>query len=84
MTPHIASLKPGQTLAFKGPIQKFVYNANEIEHGLCLAGGSGITPMYQVITHALSLPEDKTKFTLLFSNVTEKDICKLSTNVTRS
>lgn len=77
MTNHIASLKPGQTLAFKGPIQKFVYQPNEIEHGLFISGGSGITPMYQVITHALSLPEDKTKLTLLFANVSEKDICKL-------
>ena len=32
------------------------------------------TPLYQVLTHALSKPENKTKFTLLFSNVSEKDI----------
>lgn len=36
--------------------------------------GSGITPMYQMISHSLSLPEDKTKWTLIFANVTEKDI----------
>ena len=32
------------------------------------------TPLYQVLTHALSKPENKTKFTLLFSNVSERDI----------
>jgi NAD(P)H-flavin reductase len=32
------------------------------------------TPLYQVISHALSDKSNKTKFTLLFSNVTEKDI----------
>ena len=30
--------------------------------------------MYQVLTHALSDKSNKTKFTLLFSNVSEKDI----------
>jgi hypothetical protein len=30
--------------------------------------------MYQMISHSLSLPEDKTKWTLIFANVTEKDI----------
>ena len=43
--------------------------ANEI-----LFSGSGITPMYQMISHSLKLPEDKTKWTLIFANVTEKDI----------
>jgi hypothetical protein len=32
------------------------------------------TPLYQVVTHALSDESNRTKFTLLFSNVTEKDI----------
>ncbi|RSH87002.1 NADH-cytochrome b5 reductase [Saitozyma podzolica] len=35
---------------------------------------SGITPMYQMITHSLDIPDDKTKWTLVFSNVTDKDI----------
>lgn len=37
----------------------------------CLRGS---TPLYQLLTHALESPTNKTKFTLLFSNVTEKDI----------
>lgn len=32
------------------------------------------TPLYQILTHALSNPTNRTKFTLLFSNVTEADI----------
>lgn len=32
------------------------------------------TPLYQVLTHALSDKTNKTKFKLLFSNVTEADI----------
>lgn len=32
------------------------------------------TPMYQILQHALALPADKTKFTLIFANVSEADI----------
>lgn len=32
------------------------------------------TPLYQILTHALSDKSNKTKFRLLFSNVTEADI----------
>ncbi|WVQ94659.1 hypothetical protein IAU59_001739 [Kwoniella sp. CBS 9459] len=74
LTPFIASMKPGDQLLFKGPIQKYKYSANTFDRGLCIAGGSGITPMYQLISHSLTLPDDKTKWTLVFSNVTEKDI----------
>ncbi|KAF8240910.1 cytochrome-b5 reductase [Tricholoma matsutake] len=71
---HIHSLKEGDTLAMKGPISKFPYKANEFDEVALIGGGSGITPLYQVVAHALSDKSNKTKFTLLFSNVTEKDI----------
>jgi NAD(P)H-flavin reductase len=61
-------------MLFKGPMPKFKYEPNQIDRGLCVSGGSGITPMYQLISYSLSLPEDKTKWTLVFSNVTEQDI----------
>ena len=32
------------------------------------------TPLYQILNHALAEKSNKTKFKLLFSNVTEKDI----------
>lgn len=32
------------------------------------------TPLYQVVDYALADKSNKTKFTLLYSNVTEKDI----------
>jgi cytochrome-b5 reductase len=71
---HIHSLKPGDKLAMKGPIPKWPYKINEFDEVALIGGGSGITPLYQVITHALADKTNKTKFTLLFSNVTEKDI----------
>ncbi|WVQ77426.1 hypothetical protein IAR50_007112 [Cryptococcus sp. DSM 104548] len=70
----LAGQQPGAQVLFKGPLQKFKYQPNGFDKGLCIAGGSGITPMWQLITHSLSLPEDKTKWTLIYSNVSEADI----------
>ena len=39
-----------------------------------IAGGTGITPMLQVIRAVLKNPEDKTKIWLIFANKTEEDI----------
>ncbi|ORY31302.1 hypothetical protein BCR39DRAFT_494109 [Naematelia encephala] len=75
LTPYISSMVPGKDkLLFKGPIPKYKYEPNTFDQGLCIAGGSGITPMWQLISHAMEIPGDRTKFTLIFSNVTPKDI----------
>lgn len=39
-----------------------------------LAGGTGITPMYQVARAVLQDPKDTTNFSLIFGNLTEDDI----------
>ncbi|KAN0129996.1 ferredoxin reductase-like protein [Lactarius tabidus] len=67
-------LKPGSTLAIKGPIIKFPYKENEFEHVALIGGGSGITPLYQLLNHALADPTNRTRFTLLYANVSEADI----------
>jgi NAD(P)H-flavin reductase len=76
LTPYISNLQIGQELLFKGPNPKYKYAPGNFDRGLCVAGGSGITPMYQLISHALTIPNDATKWTLVFSNVTEQDICE--------
>ncbi|KAH8992933.1 cytochrome-b5 reductase [Lactarius akahatsu] len=67
-------LKPGATLSIKGPITKFPYKANEFEHVALIGGGSGITPLYQLLDHALADPTNRTRFTLLYANVSEADV----------
>jgi len=67
-------LKPGATLSIKGPIVKFPYKENEFEHVALIGGGSGITPLYQLLNHALADPTNRTRFTLLYANVSETDI----------
>ncbi|WVQ74633.1 hypothetical protein IAR50_004234 [Cryptococcus sp. DSM 104548] len=74
ISPYLASLKPGASVLFKGPFQKFVYQPNTFDRGLCISGGAGITPFLQLIRHSLNKPEDKAKWTLLYGNVTEEDI----------
>jgi len=71
---HIHSLKLGQSLSIKGPFPKWDYKINEFDAVGLIGGGSGITPLYQVLTRALSDKANKTKFKLLYSNVTEQDI----------
>ena len=39
-----------------------------------IAGGTGITPIYQIIQYICSNPEDKTELVLLFLNRTEDDL----------
>lgn len=39
-----------------------------------LAGGTGLTPMLQVVAAALRDPEDQCKFSLIYANKTESDI----------
>nr|GAT59838.1 cytochrome-b5 reductase [Mycena chlorophos] len=74
MSKYIHDLKPGDTLDVKGPIPKFPYKENEFEEVALIGGGSGITPLYQVMSHALSSRHNTTKFKLLYSNVTKEDI----------
>lgn len=44
-------------------------------HLLMIAGGSGITPMFQIIKSSVKDKEDKTKLALIYANVDEDDIC---------
>ncbi|KZT02097.1 ferredoxin reductase-like protein [Laetiporus sulphureus 93-53] len=74
MSKYIYELKPGEKLAIKGPIMKIPYKINEHDQVGMIAGGTGITPMYQILEYALKDPSNKTKFTLIFANISERDI----------
>ena len=74
MSSHIHSLTPGQTLDIKGPLPKYPWSPNKHEHIALVAGGTGITPMYQLLRAIFKNPDDKTKVTLVFGNVSEEDI----------
>ncbi|KAG6002144.1 NADH-cytochrome b5 reductase, partial [Claviceps lovelessii] len=74
MSTHMHNLVPGQRLDFKGPLPKYAWSENKHDHIALIAGGTGITPMYQLCRAIFNNPNDKTKVTLVFGNVSEQDI----------
>ncbi|OAD77705.1 hypothetical protein PHYBLDRAFT_108290, partial [Phycomyces blakesleeanus NRRL 1555(-)] len=76
MSKHIHNLKVGETLDVKGPIPKYNWEGSTIQNVGMIAGGTGITPMLQIIRKVFSdkSTDDKTKVTLVFANQTEDDI----------
>ncbi|XP_077178002.1 NADH-cytochrome b5 reductase 2 isoform X3 [Paroedura picta] len=90
MTQHLNSMEIGDTIDFRGPNGLLVYNGSgkftikqdkksegKTKFAKCLgmiAGGTGITPMLQLIRHITKDPKDNTKCYLLFANQTEEDI----------
>ncbi|KAK0710889.1 hypothetical protein B0H67DRAFT_516543 [Lasiosphaeris hirsuta] len=73
---HMASLAVGQTIRVKGPKGAFVYTPNMVRHFGMVAGGTGITPMLQVIRAIVRgrATGDATQVDLIFANVTPQDI----------
>ncbi|KAF1914171.1 hypothetical protein BDU57DRAFT_284308 [Ampelomyces quisqualis] len=74
MSSHMHNMEPGQRLDIKGPIPKYLWTPNKHEHIALIAGGTGITPMWQTARAIFKNPEDKTKVTLVFGNISEEDI----------
>ena len=79
MTDHLFGLHVGDTLLFRLMAFKIKYRPNRWKEVGLIAGGTGFTPMLQVIRHALTDPMeegviDKTKLSFLFCNRTEKHI----------
>lgn len=74
MSTHLHNLAVDQRLEVKGPIPKYEWAPNKHERITMIAGGTGITPMWQLIRAIFKNPDDKTKVTLVFGNRTEQDI----------
>ncbi|KAG8466066.1 hypothetical protein KFE25_005636 [Diacronema lutheri] len=84
MSQYLASLKLGDKVTISGPwgmneykgrgLFKIGSKEKQVEHVAMMAGGTGITPMLQVIAAILRDPADKTKVSLLYANQSEADI----------
>ena len=78
------SLAIGDFVEVRGPIGHFHYtrpghfinhkHEGEASRINMIAGGTGITPMYQVMKEILANPADTTQLRLLYANQTEGDI----------
>mmetsp|Transcript_29422 Transcript_29422/g.29156 ORF Transcript_29422/g.29156 Transcript_29422/m.29156 type:complete len:240 (+) Transcript_29422:201-920(+) len=83
MTQYLDSLKPGDLLDICGPKGKLTYLGNgnvnirrrhlKIKNLGFIAGGSGITPCFQLIQYIIDNNED-IKLSLIYANRTENDI----------
>ncbi|KAJ5176284.1 uncharacterized protein N7482_002161 [Penicillium canariense] len=71
---HLHSLKPGDTLTFAATLKGFPWTPNKFSQVYLIAGGAGITPIYQLIQGILNSPDDKTKVNLIFGVNTEQDL----------
>lgn len=76
---HMASLKIGEPLKVKGPKGAMVYTPGLVRHFGMIAGGTGITPMLQIIRAIVrgrprSGGNDTTVVDLIFANVNKEDI----------
>ncbi|XP_053418490.1 NADH-cytochrome b5 reductase 2 isoform X2 [Nycticebus coucang] len=90
MTQYLENMKIGDTILFRGPNGRLFYHGpgnlgvrpdktskpeKKLVHHLgMIAGGTGITPMLQLIRHITKNPKDMTKMSLIFANQTEEDI----------
>lgn len=76
---HMAKLQVGQTMKVRGPKGAMVYTPNMCRHIGMIAGGTGITPMLQIIRaiergRPRNGGSDKTQIDLIFANVNPEDI----------
>ena len=73
---HMASLVVGQSIKVRGPKGAMVYTPNMVRHFGMIAGGTGITPMLQIIRAVIRgrAAGDKTEIDLIFANVNPEDI----------
>jgi len=90
MSQYLNDMKIGDTIDVRGPSGLLVYNGHgefairkdkKSEPKLSnykkismIAGGTGITPMLQLIRQVIRDPSDKTQLALLFANQSEDDI----------
>jgi len=70
----VHSLKVGDKADIKGPFPKLKYEANKWKNIGMVAGGTGLTPMLQVVDEIFSNESDKTNVILLTANVSSKDV----------
>lgn len=74
MTKHLESMELGDTIEIRGPKGAMQYSKSYAKHVGMIAGGTGITPMYQLIRAICEDESDNTQISLLYANNTEEDI----------
>ena len=71
---HLHSLQPGDKLLFAAALRGYQWKPNTVPHVTLIAGGAGITPIYQLARGILSNPQDKTAVTVVYGVNTDDDV----------
>ncbi|OLN85688.1 NADH-cytochrome b5 reductase 1-like protein 2 [Colletotrichum chlorophyti] len=71
---YLANLEIGDEVQFRGPKGAMRYQRNMVKKIGMLAGGTGITPMYQLIRAICEDDRDTTEISLIYANRSEADI----------
>ncbi|KAI1369604.1 hypothetical protein F5Y08DRAFT_350281 [Xylaria arbuscula] len=71
---YLANLSVGDEVQFRGPKGAMRYKRGYCKRIGMLAGGTGITPMYQLIRAICEDEQDTTQISLIYANRTEADI----------
>ncbi|CCE63332.1 hypothetical protein TPHA_0E02400 [Tetrapisispora phaffii CBS 4417] len=74
MTEHLFGLKENDTVAFKGPMLKWKWIPNGFKEVTLIGGGTGITPLFQLIRAICENPNDKTVVKLFYGSKSPSDI----------
>ncbi|KAM5454275.1 putative cytochrome-b5 reductase [Microsporum audouinii] len=75
MSTHLHSLSPGDTLLIAAVIPSYSWTPNKHEDITLIAGGGGITPLYQLAQGILNNPDDtRTKINLIYGVNKESEI----------
>ncbi len=92
MSQYLGSTKVGDNVDISGPWGMNEYmgpgalkagskNFTGLTHIGMMAGGTGITPMLQVLSAILNDPADNTECSLIYANKTESDILVLLSSI---
>nr|CCC91395.1 putative NADH-cytochrome b5 reductase [Trypanosoma congolense IL3000] len=74
MGSHLHNMKVGNSIDVQGPWRTMDIKPGQYEHVGMLAGGTGVTPMYQVAQNFLAKPSNTTKFSLVCCNRSKHDM----------
>ncbi|PKK41542.1 hypothetical protein CI102_14911 [Trichoderma harzianum] len=71
---YLANLNIGDEVHFRGPKGAMRYSRQLCKKMGMVAGGTGITPMFQIIRAVCESDRDTTEISLIYANRTEQDI----------
>ncbi|KAJ5377929.1 NADH-cytochrome b5 reductase 1 [Penicillium cataractarum] len=74
MSRYLSGLEIGEQVPFRGPKGSMKYTKDVARHIGMVAGGTGITPMYQLIRAICENDADTTQISLVYANRSEADI----------